>query len=434
MHNNLHIQEIKLPDFGMPEALEIEPTQDCNFRCVMCHVSHMTLSRESIDVSFLKNMPRLKGLHVRLGSAYEPMMHPHFDAIVNGLSALGMKISLTTNGSLLTDALIDAIKDANFHQVTFSFDSADKTHYEKIRRHANYERVVERFCRFKESVLKQDVYFSINMTVVKENMEDILSTIEFAEKHRFNSLGIIAGVQRGDDLLTQEDFIYQDLERYERLVLEAADEVIRRQYAITLGSVVIRKAQLEKKYPRNIKDGRVVQNQSVPNPPNYIEACQRGEIEGMRVACKSPFTFAKILYNGAVQLCNRFYIGNIHHQRFEDIWFSKEANFVRKKIMADSTICQSCEFFKFCINANHIQYDDPKSQKINTPPIQILTKAEAVHVEGNYKIYRWLDDYYAVDKDDSIDYKQRSYLLDTRALSKNSTLESLITSLQGELQ
>lgn len=102
--------------------------------------------------------------------------------------------------------------------------------------------------------------------------------------------------------------------------------------------------------------------------------------------------------------------------------------------MADSTICQSCEFFKFCINANHIQYDDPKSQKINTPPIQILTKAEAVHVEGNYKIYRWLDDYYAVDKDDSIDYKQRSYLLDTRALSKNSTLESLITSLQGELQ
>lgn len=47
------------------------------------------------------------------------------------------------------------------------------------------------------------------------------------------------------------------------------------------------------------------------------------------VRCSSPFTFARILFNGDVQLCYQFSVGNLHTESFEQIWNGKKSHAVR---------------------------------------------------------------------------------------------------------
>jgi radical SAM protein with 4Fe4S-binding SPASM domain len=356
----------------------------------------MELSNDYLDVRFLKNMPRIEGLHVRLGAAYEPTMHPQFSTIVQGLSDLGMKISLTTNGSLFTDALIEKVKDANFHQITFSFDSVDKDHYEAIRRYANYDRVVERFLRFKKAVMAQSVHYAINMTVLKKNMDDIFKTVQFAQTHRFHSIGLIAAVHRKDGLLEEEDYIYPYLEHYTETVLNVAREVIQNRYDVVVSSSIFAQEKLEQKYPNNAFSNLVFRDKT-HLPPHEIDGVQKGHMPGMPVACKSPFTFAEMAFNGDVKLCSRFVIGNILHQTFEEIWFSKTAQYVRATIMSNPNVCYTCDFFKFCLNQAKVDYSDHANQKSAIAQVRIETRPKVLQTFEDYTILQWLDRYYAID-------------------------------------
>jgi len=78
----------------------------------------------------------------------------------------------------------------------------------------------------------------------------------------------------------------------------------------------------------------------------------------MRIDCRSPFTFARILFNGDVQLCYRYMIGNLKEKNFEDIWYGKKAQRIRQKILSDITICDHCDYYRFCLNSSKIDIND----------------------------------------------------------------------------
>jgi MoaA/NifB/PqqE/SkfB family radical SAM enzyme len=95
---------------GLPELIEIEPIHTCNLRCIMCHVSYEKISKEKLDVD--RTLEHLKGVDDRwmtIGSKYEPMAHPQFLQLAQGLSDRGMKMDLTTNGTLFTPAKVATI-------------------------------------------------------------------------------------------------------------------------------------------------------------------------------------------------------------------------------------------------------------------------------------------------------------------------------------
>jgi radical SAM protein with 4Fe4S-binding SPASM domain len=79
----------------------------------------------------------------------------------------------------------------------------------------------------------------------------------------------------------------------------------------------------------------------------------------MSFPCKSPWTFARIMPTGDVQLCYQFTIGNLHNDSFEDIWFGEKANAVRARVAEEIKLCQSCDYFRFCLRSRSIDCDDP---------------------------------------------------------------------------
>lgn len=432
------MKKITLPNFGLPKALQIEPIQNCNFRCTMCHVSTMDLNKEALNINFLNDLPYMKDAYVRVGASFEPTLHKDFAKIVNILSQKGMKINLTTNGSLLTKKLIEEIKDVPFNRITFSFDTINKQNYENIRINANYNKVLNRFLNFKNSLLSKTTIFNVNSTILKENMEDIMNTVEFFEKEDFNSITLTAAVKRSDDILNDNDFIYPFLKRYKEIIISTLKKSINDKYNISIISPIINENNFYKESEKEICQYILKKTSSSIKKQEYIEILQRGEIEGMPLNCTSPFTFAEIIYTGDVRLCNKFYIGNITNESFENIWFSKEANYVRKKIMENKEICYSCSFYKFCINSKNLDYKSSDNQsdinnKMKEPPI-INIKPEKVQTIKNFNIIKWLDIYYAVpSKISEISITTSPKILEeNKEITSNIELNILLNNIKKE--
>ena len=243
-----------LTDFDLPELIEIEPIHTCNLRCIMCHVSYEKLTHAKIDVDLLtKRLKGLEGRWVNVGATHEPVAHPKFPELVLGLSALGMKINLTSNGTLFTPALIDRVAHCNFERVTISFDGIREETYESIRRNSNFSRAIERILNFKHAVTNPSAYFAVNNTIMKRNADEIVDCVAFWEKQGFDGIRFILMVLRDlNESLRMESpehhlpHIYEQLESAARLVLEE-------NYRITLSSPMFSRSSLREAYPKNLE-------------------------------------------------------------------------------------------------------------------------------------------------------------------------------------
>jgi radical SAM protein with 4Fe4S-binding SPASM domain len=85
---------------------------------------------------------------------------------------------------------------------------------------------------------------------------------------------------------------------------------------------------------------------------------QLGAGPGMSFPCRSPWSFARILPNGDVQLCYRFTVGNLHRDPFDAIWYGEAAQAVRDRVVRDLPLCRSCDYYRFCLSSEAIDYED----------------------------------------------------------------------------
>jgi radical SAM protein with 4Fe4S-binding SPASM domain len=162
----------------------------------------------------------------------------------------------------------------------------------------------------------------------------------------------------GENLLLQESLYPIRKYAFEKLD-DAAKYVINNHYKITLSSPYYNWSELRKNYPKNIQKNIVKSDNPLSsdyfNPGHYY---QKGNYPGMKVDCRSPFTFARILFNGDVQLCYQYKIGNLYEKSIEDIWYGKKAQRIRRKILTDVSICEHCDYYRFCLNSSKINVND----------------------------------------------------------------------------
>jgi radical SAM protein with 4Fe4S-binding SPASM domain len=66
--------------------------------------------------------------------------------------------------------------------------------------------------------------------------------------------------------------------------------------------------------------------------------------------CESPERLVRVDANGVVSLCKGFVIGNVSEQPLDTIWNGPAASFVRQVVSRKSTVCDSCDHFRFCLD------------------------------------------------------------------------------------
>lgn len=117
-------------------SLIIEPTNTCNLRCSFCFVTEgMNRPEGFMDFDLFKKViddsPGLE--HLCMHNWGEPLLHKDIFRMIDYAVGSGVKyVVMNTNGTLLTDKMIDRIVNSSLSIIRFSIDGSAET-YERIR-------------------------------------------------------------------------------------------------------------------------------------------------------------------------------------------------------------------------------------------------------------------------------------------------------------
>lgn len=345
---------------GLPDFIEIEPTQGCNLRCKMCHVSFKNPSFDYLNLDNVSSFSFLKGKTVSIGAAYEPLIHPKINRLIDILNKNDCEINFVTNGHYLIRDKIPALFDANIKQVMFSVDGITKQSYETVRIGGDFSNAITNVESFISSFSGSDSpIVQVNYTVLRCNMHEVASAPKFWNDKNVDSLAFLAMQVRYDDPFLLKNSLWPIRSDYFNCLDEAAELALDQKYRITLSSAYYQSENSKKKWGKYLNGSnfnamrdwsRIVKN--------YQSIFQNGSSFGMEFSCKSPFVAARILFNGDVMLCQNHRVGSLYENSFEDIWYGDEAQSFRKSILADDLLCKQCDYYRFCVNGGKLDLNN----------------------------------------------------------------------------
>lgn len=154
-------------------------TDSCNYDCAYCFgkfpdKKELTLEKacavvDNIYRYFEKN--GVSGGRINLAGG-EPLLYPYLDGLIDYINAYGIKVSIITNGSLLTEERIALWKD-KVYCIGLSFDSALPDANLAIGRCCkNKAMTVKQAVRLTQAIHRNGIKLKINTVVSKFNVNE----------------------------------------------------------------------------------------------------------------------------------------------------------------------------------------------------------------------------------------------------------------------
>jgi radical SAM protein with 4Fe4S-binding SPASM domain len=338
-----------------PDLVEIEPTLGCNLRCVMCHVSYMDEKVKSLDLGALARIAFIGGRHVIIGSVFEPTIHPRFNELIERLNRNRNRIELITNGTRISRLDAPALYDSDLSIVTFSFDGIRKQTFESIRRNADYDKTLRNILYFRERFRERPTHFALNSTLMRRNLDESWETVDFWDRHGFDVARLIFMVVRDPNADLIRESLYPVREAAFAVLDSVAERLIAEKRRISVRAGWYQYSPLRQRFPGHFDRDLVTSgNPATRVVPTLRQDFQLGAAYGMRFPCKSPFTYARILWDGAVQLCQQFVVGNLLEDSFEDIWYGRRAHRIRQLVRSKMDVCNACDYYRYCIKSQEV--------------------------------------------------------------------------------
>ncbi len=161
-------------------SLELLPL--CNMNCDMCYVrlsraemeqqGRMRTAEEWIEIG--KQMQK-SGVLFLLLTGGEPLLHPEFKKIYLNLKAMGMILTINTNGTLINEEWADFFAANRPRRINITLYGADDKAYERLCHYpGGYRKVMRAVHLLKER--KVDVKLSGSLT--KENRDDLARLLD----------------------------------------------------------------------------------------------------------------------------------------------------------------------------------------------------------------------------------------------------------------
>lgn len=157
-------------------------TRTCNLRCVHCYSDSQAANypgeltwpemESVIDDLSAYQVPSL------LLSGGEPLIHPRFFDVVDKASAGGLKLTISTNGTLITPEKAALLKAANVAYVGISLDGIGKVHDEFRRKEGAFDGAVRGFRNCHEVGQKT----GLRLTLTRHNVQNIERILDFIEE------------------------------------------------------------------------------------------------------------------------------------------------------------------------------------------------------------------------------------------------------------
>lgn len=284
-----------------PRYIDIELTNFCNYRCLMCPVGTGIMKRKQgfmSDETYNKIINQIKEYKtpIRFIRWGEPTLHKRFIEYIRKAKELGIICHFNTNGTLLTEEDMKELVEIELDSIKFSFQGVDGKSYSEMRNSNYFSKLLDKIKMFYEiRGDKQYPYIHVASTITYETKSQVESFKKYIENHC-------------------------DLVTIGRTILEHID----------INQVILDKN--EKNMLKKLK----LKESVIKKHPN---------------CCPEVFDKLSINWNGDVTACcgdydNKMIVGNINENSLLEIWnSSKMKNFRRilsEKQYDKLELCKSC--------------------------------------------------------------------------------------------
>lgn len=307
--------------WSYPRYIQLEPTNRCNQKCIMCPRNESDFDVPFGDMPFddylkiLNQIPTITNM--QLNGLGEPLLHPRIFDMLKEANRRGIKTSINSNV-----ALIDSIEkakrlvDSGLDLLKVSMDTADPKVYQNIRQSDTFNQVIEAIkliVKARGSKYNPQIWF--NSIIMKNNYKDLGEILKLGNKLgidlvRFKPLNVFWAGSDSD--------------------LIAETEALKKEISKTI------KLAEGLKVKHNLKELLVKLDKGFYKRPKE------------NIPCYSPWLELYIQYYGGVRLCCEFYskkhdIGNILEQGFGSVWNRPKMRQIRKEFKKGNTYFPACK-------------------------------------------------------------------------------------------
>ena len=158
----------------------------CNLTCKHCYSvsADKDFPNELSTKEVFHVMDDLKafGVPVLILSGGEPLLHPDIFAIAQRAKAMGFYLSLSSNGTLINEANIEAIAKVGFDYIGISLDGLPTTHDRFRRCPGAFEKALQgiRWCQL------YGIKVGIRFTLTQDNVNELPQMLQLAEEENID--------------------------------------------------------------------------------------------------------------------------------------------------------------------------------------------------------------------------------------------------------
>jgi len=316
-------------------------TRQCNLNCVHCYASAGNQkSPEEMDTTdgktFIHDLAEF-GVPVVLFSGGEPLLRKDFFELAEYARQQGLRIALSTNGTLITSEVAGTIRDIDFAEVGISLDGTESNNDHFRGRNGAYKTALDgiRHCT------ALGLRVSLRLTITRFNYHEITAILRLVEDEGIDRVCFyhLAYSGRGSSL-HKEDIDHSQTRSVIDLICERTLDMYRRglrKEILTVGN----HADGVYLYLKAQKDD--------PQRANKILGLLKmngGNNSGVRIGAVDD--------QGNVhpdQFWWHYRIGNVRERKFGDIWADTSEPLLqglrnRKKLLKGR--CARCQYLDVC--------------------------------------------------------------------------------------
>lgn len=348
-----------------PMRFVMEFTADCNLHCFMCDCEMLRNKARDVGIkkfalpveSFRKLVEHFfpSAHQVNPTVVGEPFVLGYFDELLDACEKYSVKLDLHTNGMLMRG---DRLRKLMPHlaEVRISFDGGTKPTFDHVRTGAKFERVVENLAELaalrKELDLKTAVKTAFNVTILKENVDELAEIVSIAHAHDIDHVRMSYLIVFGEEIRSSSPFL--DPAHTNRGLRMAQRRAAELGVSLALPAYLPEKepdATLPPELPNDAptEDQRPTPAEGVEGP-RWLDETPPKDWQG-RFYCRFPWKQAFVNLGGDVAPCcgqGRPIVGNLFQQDFDEIWNGAEYQRLRRGLYEGepTDYCKNCSFLQ----------------------------------------------------------------------------------------
>jgi 12,18-didecarboxysiroheme deacetylase len=349
-------------------------TRTCNLKCVHCYAQsegkryegEMTTEEGKRMIDDLAAF----GAPVLLFSGGEPTIRPDMPELAQYAKECGMRVVISTNGTLITPELAKRMAEVGLSYVGVSLDGGRETHDGFRGVSGSFDKALEGIRNAKAAGIK----VGLRMTINKMNWEDINEIFDLMEDEEINRACFYHLVYTGrGSKLMDEDLDHAETRRAVRLIMDRTKAWFDRGGKPEILTV------------DNHADGPFVYMELLKeDPERAAEVLQllqwnQGNSTGNGIACVS--------WDGEVyadQFWRHFSFGNVKDRPFSEIWTDTSRIDERSELMFRlkdkkpfvNGRCKECQWLGICGGNFRVRAEAATGSLWDADPACYLTDGE----------------------------------------------------------